>query len=131
MLYILGGHALLSILCHNCKKESHYEEPVGRSQECPSCLYDVRVCFNCNFWDPSYSNQCRENQADYVKDKDKSNYCEYFRPRPSKSSESNMDPTTQKKLDDIFSNLPSDHSTQKSKDDNPLDALESLFKKKK
>jgi hypothetical protein len=37
------------------------------------------VCLNCTFYDESRANQCFEPQAERVKEKDRSNYCDYFR----------------------------------------------------
>ena len=33
---------------------------------------------NCTFYEPGKANACKEPQADYVKEKDRRNYCEYF-----------------------------------------------------
>ena len=52
----------------------------GRADTCRKCGRDTKVCKNCFFYDPNYNNQCRENQADRVVDKEKSNFCDYFRP---------------------------------------------------
>lgn len=63
--------------CWNCKttlSESDY----GRQMSCPSCRRDTHVCRNCEFYDPAYNNQCRENQADRVVEKEKANFCDYF-----------------------------------------------------
>ncbi|NLW35096.1 MAG: hypothetical protein GXY80_06385 [Syntrophorhabdus aromaticivorans] len=54
-------------------------ETVSRRDECPSCGSDVRVCLNCAFYDEGKANKCRETQAELVKEKDRANYCDYFR----------------------------------------------------
>jgi hypothetical protein len=54
-------------------------ETVSRRDECPSCGSDVRVCLNCTFYDEGKANKCRETQAELVKEKDRANYCDYFR----------------------------------------------------
>ncbi len=54
----------------------------GRQDTCKSCGRDTRVCKGCVHFDPSANNQCRENQADRVVDKERSNFCDYFRPNP-------------------------------------------------
>jgi hypothetical protein len=38
------------------------------------------VCLNCEFYEPTYNNQCRETQAARVVDKDRANFCDYFAP---------------------------------------------------
>lgn len=67
--------------CFSCKKELGPLEVVGRREECPNCRADVHVCKNCEFYDPKSYNECRETSADVVKEKDRSNFCDYFQLR--------------------------------------------------
>lgn len=57
------------------------KERVGFRDACPGCDRPLHACLNCGFHDPAYNNQCREPQAERVVDKDRANFCEYFRPR--------------------------------------------------
>lgn len=66
-----------SAQCYNC---NHLIEDFGRADTCPSCRRDTRVCRNCEFYDSNYNNECRESQADRVVEKEKSNFCDYFKP---------------------------------------------------
>ncbi len=68
-------------------------EKVSRRDECPQCGSDLRVCLNCAFYAASRSNACEEPQAEIVKDKDKANYCDFFR---FKDVSSGKDGTLQK-----------------------------------
>jgi hypothetical protein len=52
----------------------------GRADTCRKCGRDTRVCKGCDFYDTSYNNECRESQADRVVEKEKSNFCDYFKP---------------------------------------------------
>ena len=52
----------------------------GRQHSCPGCGKDTHVCRNCGFHDRSYNNECRENQADRVVEKERANFCDYFSP---------------------------------------------------
>jgi len=52
----------------------------GRQETCPKCGFDTRVCKNCLHYDPKYNNSCKENQADFLSEKEKSNFCDYFSP---------------------------------------------------
>lgn len=63
--------------CGNALGELDY----GRQDSCKSCGRDTRVCFNCLHHDRSSNNQCRENQADLVSDKERANFCDYFKPK--------------------------------------------------
>lgn len=64
-----------------CYKCGHIieAEPISFKDECPECKSDLYVCLNCMFFDEGKANRCREPQSDYVKDRERSNFCEYFR----------------------------------------------------
>ena len=65
--------------CHACGKEVVPSDPVGRKDTCPHCRAELRCCLNCFFHEPAVYNECRESQADRVLEKDRANFCEYFR----------------------------------------------------
>lgn len=71
---------MVKIRCHSCGQESQFSETPGRREECSQCHADIHVCKNCHFYDPKSYNECRESSADVVREKDRSNYCEYFSP---------------------------------------------------
>lgn len=77
--------AEIKLTCFSCGHELSFTAPISRRDECPSCDEDVRVCKNCQFYDPKVYNECRETSADVVREKDRSNLCDYFQPG-SKSS---------------------------------------------
>lgn len=52
---------------------------LGRSDSCPSCLADIRCCKMCLHFDAKSYNECRESMADRVQDKEKANFCDYFK----------------------------------------------------
>lgn len=56
--------------------------PIERRDECPVCRAQLYVCRFCEFYDPRVAKQCREPVADEVKDKERANFCGYFRPNP-------------------------------------------------
>ncbi len=65
--------------CASCKKEVTVEGKVGRRDTCPHCGSDLHSCLNCGFYDEGAYNQCRETEAERVTDKEKSNFCDFFR----------------------------------------------------
>ena len=71
--------------CFHCGQSLNHLQ-YGRQDNCPKCSRDTHVCLNCQFHDPSYNNECRENQADRVVDKDKSNFCDYFTAKSQEGS---------------------------------------------
>ena len=54
---------------------------IFRTTTCPSCGKDAHVCLNCRFYDKSAHMECRESIAEPVAQKDRSNFCEYFKVR--------------------------------------------------
>src|SRR5262249_21236790 len=64
-----------TMLCHHCKAEIKVQGKVFRSEECPSCGYDVYCCLNCSNYDPSAHNRCREPLSEWVSDREKANFC--------------------------------------------------------
>lgn len=66
--------------CFNCGTELVYAHSPGRRDECSKCSADVHVCRNCKNYDPKVYNECREPQADLVKERDRANFCDFFQP---------------------------------------------------
>jgi hypothetical protein len=65
--------------CHSCGAELDDRMEVFRSSVCPSCGKDLRICLNCVFYNPGAHWDCRENIPEAVRDKDRANFCDYFR----------------------------------------------------
>ncbi|MCM2322163.1 MAG: hypothetical protein NDJ90_02770 [Oligoflexia bacterium] len=58
----------------------------GRADTCRQCGRDTKTCKGCEHYDSGSNNECRENQAERVLDKERSNFCDYFRPRAGTGS---------------------------------------------
>ena len=50
-----------------------------RLDSCNHCGSDTHVCKNCEHYDRAYNNECVESSADRVVEKEKSNFCDYFK----------------------------------------------------
>jgi hypothetical protein len=61
---------------------------VSSRDECRRCGADLHSCRNCRFYDPSKQQQCAEPQAEWVRDKEAANYCDYFQPATLSSAAS-------------------------------------------
>jgi hypothetical protein len=67
-------------------------------------MRDLHACRNCRHYDPAVNNQCREPNAEWVTDRERANFCEFYQlaetPRgaggPDRSAEA------RRKLDDLF-----------------------------
>ena len=68
------------MICHSCGSELRFEGPISRAEVCARCDADVHCCLNCLNYDPSAHNHCREPQAEWVSDREKSNFCDFFIP---------------------------------------------------
>lgn len=66
--------------CYFCETELLVTDRIGRRESCTKCGRDLHICLNCEFYDPKAYNECRENQADRVVDKEVANFCDYFSP---------------------------------------------------
>lgn len=71
----------MSLKCYKCGNplSETYKIMVGRRDTCSKCMTDLRCCKMCQFYDPKSYNECRESSADRVQDKEKANFCDYFK----------------------------------------------------
>ncbi|MBR6348129.1 MAG: hypothetical protein IKR80_04160 [Spirochaetales bacterium] len=53
--------------------------PVSYKAECPSCSRMIHSCVCCSFYSPSSHYGCKESVDELVWDKERSNFCDYFR----------------------------------------------------
>ncbi len=88
--------------CHVCKNEIIIEK-ISFRDECQKCGSDLHVCLNCLFYDTGKANSCREDSADYVRERDKANYCEYFR-LPDKDRDQSAKEKAKELWKDLFKN---------------------------
>ncbi len=92
-------------ICWTCKHELAMEVKVQRRDECPACMADLHVCKNCRFWDPGYHNECRENAAYYIRDREKANFCMAFEFKSTSEEDAAEADDARAKLEAMFKNL--------------------------
>lgn len=92
--------------CHACGGEFSDDFKVYRTTECPFCGRDVKVCLNCTFYSPGSQYDCSETIPEAVKDKDRSNFCEYFRlsNKQNTGAAEQKAEKARKAFDNLFSN---------------------------
>ena len=91
--------------CHRCARVREGSGPVGRTETCDGCGADLHACRNCDFFDPAAHNECRESRAERVLEKDRSNFCDWFRGKagaPAKGKEHQQEEAARKRLDGLF-----------------------------
>ena len=87
--------------CAYCSKEIT-ETKIHIRDECPACGRDLHICLNCEFYDINAYRQCCETIREPVQNKDKANYCDFFRASKSGSTQAESANETMKKLSDLF-----------------------------
>ena len=92
--------------CHGCGSEIQVTDKIFRGDTCHVCGRALHVCKNCAFYDPAAHHECRETQAEWVREKEEANFCDYFRPAESGRSERDRkapgSEEARKRLDDLF-----------------------------
>ena len=107
--------------------------PLSRTDECHQCHADLHVCKLCEFYDASVSNSCREPIANEVKNKERANFCDYFKIKPSAFVPGDLAKrdAARAALDALFGNSTSSQTgiSQTTSGDKAISDLEDLFKK--
>lgn len=100
-----------NIACYSCGASlSRLSLPLTRRDLCPECGVELHVCRMCTQFDRRAPGQCREDDAEDVKEKQRANFCEWFAPsatafEPKQKSEADQALAS---LEAIFSKLRSD-----------------------
>lgn len=90
------------MICSFCHREIN-ETKVYIRDECPACGSDIHICLNCDFYDANAYRQCRESIKEPVQNKEKANYCDFFRASRRRKEEGGSETDTFKRLNDLFS----------------------------
>ena len=69
----------IEVTCFQCGTKLEFQDTIPRTSECNKCRSDVRCCKNCEFYDPKVYNDCRETQADPIRERDRANFCGFFK----------------------------------------------------
>jgi hypothetical protein len=91
----MGNH------CHACGYELKLEVKVARRDTCDNCDADLHCCLNCRFYDER-ADQCRENIAAWVRNRDSSNFCAAFTFKESEADTADEIADARAKLDALF-----------------------------
>jgi hypothetical protein len=70
-----------AIVCYRCGESlADLSLPLSRHDQCPSCSADLHVCKMCVYFDTRVPRQCREDGAEDVTEKERPNFCDWFKP---------------------------------------------------
>ena len=115
----------------SCWKCGHVLDEIPRRlrrrEECPACGADLHVCRLCEFYDTSVAKSCREPVAEEVTDKERANFCDYFRGRPDVDAAGGVGEaeSARSQLEAMFG------VDSKSGDESPVSDAETLIDRKR
>ena len=89
-------------LCAFCKKRLDLDGKVMRADTCPHCGRDLHSCVQCEFYDPFAHNKCREPESEWVSDREKANFCDFFRFGGGKDTGKDRSEEARRKLEELF-----------------------------
>jgi len=121
----------MSLVCWKCGASlAELSLPLQRLDECKKCTAELHVCKLCEFYEVTVAKHCRETIAEDVKDKERANFCDYFKPRPDAFTSAPATAATKAKadLDALFGGANS--ATAVSAADLARAELDALFGKK-
>ncbi|GAB1457651.1 MAG: hypothetical protein RBT62_01845 [Spirochaetia bacterium] len=74
------------------------DKKIGFRDLCDTCAREMHICRHCVFYKPGVFRDCTETIPEAVSDKDRMNFCEYFKadPRTVKNSSGLDDSNTAK-----------------------------------
>ena len=124
----------MALVCWKCGASlAELTLPLRRLEECLQCHAELHVCKLCEWYSLSVAKHCRETVAEEVKDKERANFCDYFKPREDAFSAKSTDAASkaQAELDALFGGAKPDAAAQPSAADKARAELEALFGKKK
>jgi hypothetical protein len=117
------------LICWKCGTSlAEYTLPLRRLEECRKCGAELHVCKLCEWYSTAVAKQCRETIAEEVKDKERANFCDYFKARPDAWTAAPVDEAANAKaqLHALFGG----GGAQASAADKARAELDALFKKK-
>ncbi len=77
----MGARMSHNLTCYRCGAAlSVLPLPLSRRDQCPDCSADLHVCKMCIYFDVAVPRKCREDGAEDVTEKERSNFCDWFKP---------------------------------------------------
>lgn len=91
------------MICYHCGFDVPLDRKPGRQDTCPQCDAYLHCCRNCRFYEVKAHHQCREPQAELVRDKEMGNFCDYFEKSDGMQvTEDSRNDQARRKLEDLF-----------------------------
>lgn len=122
----------MALVCWKCGASlEELSLPLLRLEECRHCHAELHVCKLCEWYSTAVAKHCREPIAEEVKDKERANFCDYFKPRPDAYSAVSLDAAAKAKadLEAMFGGGAAQAESQPSAADKARAELDALFKR--
>jgi hypothetical protein len=121
-----------ALVCWKCGASlAELSLPLRRLDECKRCSAELHACKLCEWYSTLVAKHCREPIAEEVKDKERANFCDYFKPKPgayvppdAAASKAKTD------LEALFGGGSAQGAPPLSAADRARSELDALFKKK-
>lgn len=123
----------MALVCWKCGTSlEHLSLPLQRLDECKGCHAELHACKLCEWYDITVAKHCREPIAEEVKDKERANYCDYFKPVADAYSNAGVTAAAKAKsqLDALFGGEKTSAPAATSAADQARAQLDALFGKK-
>ena len=90
-------------VCALCNNTVVIDKYFTRKSTCPKCGGDLHICMNCRFYSPTSHNKCLEPKAEFQRNREKANFCDYFVfKKGTRNALGNEKEDARKKLDELF-----------------------------
>lgn len=82
--------------------------PMSRREECAACGADQHVCKMCVFFNSAGRGDCQEDRAEWIADRQRANFCDYFKPAIGLDNRSTISANEQAlaELAELFGDVP-------------------------
>jgi hypothetical protein len=92
------------LCCYHCSTsiQTSALQRIGFRESCSLCGRDIHVCRNCQHYDENAHHECRESSAEWVRDKERANRCEYFSASGQDSARGSSATDTRAALEALF-----------------------------
>ena len=84
----------------------------------------------CRFYDPNSIDQCTQEDAEEVREKERANFCDYYKPRPGayQTSDTSQSDAARDELNALFGDSRGDKSPTAESSGSTRQELDDLFK---
>jgi hypothetical protein len=123
----------MALVCWKCGASlEELSLPLTRLDECRQCHAELHVCKLCEWYSTAVAKHCRETIAEEVKDKERANFCDYYKPKQDAYSAVSLDAASKAKadLEAMFAGGPKPSQSQPSAAEKARAELDALFGKK-